>query len=90
MRRASRRWRRRVYPRWPRGLDGYEPAGAEFPGLPQCGCGNGAGGGQRERAVERHLQGNKIELHGRCMARRCSAAECTFTSLNAQVVVRIE
>ena len=34
---------------------GYEPSGAQFRGLPQCGAGDGAGGGQRERAVERHL-----------------------------------
>jgi hypothetical protein len=38
--------------------------------------------------VERNLQGNQIQLCHRCVAGRCAAAECAFTSLNAQVVVR--
>ncbi len=54
------------------------PAGAQFRGLPQCGAGDGAGGGQRERAVERHLQREQDQLCQRCVAGRCAAAECAF------------
>jgi hypothetical protein len=36
---------------------GDQSSGAQLRGLPQCGAGDGAGGGGRERAVERHYKG---------------------------------
>ena len=57
---------------------GDRSPGAQLRGLPQCGAGDGAGGGRRERVVERHLQGDKSQLCHRCLAGRCAAAECAF------------
>ena len=59
---------------------GNQSSGAQLRGLPQCGAGDGAGGGQRERAVERHLQGHTAKLCERRMAGRRAAAECAFDS----------
>ena len=46
------------------------PAGAQLRGLPQCRAGDGAGRGQRERVMERNLQGQPDELFERCVAGR--------------------
>ena len=68
---------------------GDQPAGAQLGRLPQRGNGDGAGGGQRERSVERHLQGNAGRalplMFGRAMRLLLNAPS---TNLNAQVVVR--
>ncbi len=57
---------------------GDQSAGAQFGGLPQCGTGDGAGGGGRERAVERQLQREQDEFRRRCVAGRRASAECAF------------
>ncbi len=57
---------------------GDQSSGAQFRGLPERGPGHGAGGGRRERAVERHLQRKQNELCGRRLAGRRAAAECPF------------
>ncbi len=57
---------------------GDQSPGAQFRRLPQCGPGDGAGGGQRERAVERHLQREPDQLCRRCVAGRRAASECAF------------
>ncbi len=57
---------------------GDQSSGAQFGRLPQCGPGDGAGSGRRERAVERNLQGKQNELCRRRVAGRRAAAECAF------------
>ena len=56
--------------------------------LPQRGDGDGAGRGQRKRAVEWNIQREPDELCERRLAGRRVAAQRAFDKLNAEVVVR--
>ena len=67
---------------------GHQPAGAQLRGLPQCGAGDGAGSGQRERAVERHLQGKQVSFATDVWPGDALLLNAPSTNLNAQVVVR--
>ena len=55
-----------------------QSAGAQLCGLPQCRAGDGAGGGKRERAVERDLQRKPDKLCHGCVAGRRATVECAF------------
>ena len=67
---------------------GDRPAGAQLRGLPQCRAGDGAGRGQRERAVERHIQGNRASFASDVWPGDALLLNAPSTNLDAQVVVR--
>ena len=56
----------------------HQSSGAHLAGLPQCRPRDGEGRSQRQRTMERHLQGDSRKFRLRCLARRCITAAGTL------------